>query len=95
MERAPENLDNQIQGNVITITGTPQIKLLEHKPRTESHNREKKSQTQDGSTTNKHIVQPQKQTKLDSNETGKGPPKPPEKTHQNSADADQESAPPA
>ena len=38
MERAPENLENQIQGKVTTITGTPQIKLFEHKPRTESHN---------------------------------------------------------
>ena len=38
MERAPENLENQIQGKVTTITGTPQIKPIEHKPRTESHN---------------------------------------------------------
>ena len=42
MERAPENLVNQIQGKITTITGTPQVKPIEHKPRTESHNGEKK-----------------------------------------------------
>ena len=105
MERAPENLENQIQGKVTTLTGTPQITLIEHKPSTESHKREKNPHTkveiQPGNQTvsPNYTVQNKTQHPNESR-AGGATSRPPEQTHQDAAvksddagDADQNPTP--